>query len=382
MTNNKTALFVFKKKVAHLRYLIENGIDISDDANLETEYRFIRDLHYGWMDGVRQIGYKPILIDNPNILVPEFIRRWNPRIYLKLLTIYPKVSGLSIFETVISNLHLLCLSVVYKPLFIFFLADWISPYVISICRKIGIITIEYNGVTPKVRKWTNTQKRRANYILSGYEASKLVDIPNESRFHRINIGISPKPFNRIEFATKSRNIDVNVIGSFDDSIFRKRSKILDSLLRANIARNIQFELRGYARFSEPEFYSCLINIIDTPVYGRDYIDILKSSKLSIVIPSDEHILVGNGLPMRIFQNAAAGCMQLVYRCEAVKGIFENYLEIVIFDSSKDLIEKINYYLYNESDRIRIAQAAHQRFLNSYTAEKMISKLFEDLVIPK
>ncbi len=55
-------------------------------------------------------------------------------------------------------------------------------------------------------------------------------------------------------------------------------------------------------------------------------------------------------------------------------------EVVCFDSQRDMIDKIRYYLAHEKERMRIADAGYQRTLLDHTYEKRFREVFSKLGI--
>ena len=74
--------------------------------------------------------------------------------------------------------------------------------------------------------------------------------------------------------------------------------------------------------------------------------------------------------MRMYEAPAHGMMLLCDKAglDAHAQIFEPDKEAVFYDSIEDAIEKIEYYLEHEEERIRIAQAGFARVHRDYDGE--------------
>ncbi|MEA3350639.1 MAG: glycosyltransferase [Chloroflexota bacterium] len=366
---------IFRQNPVRLKYFLDKGLNIRSRPVLEKEYRRLLSLYNGWMEGIAELGYQVRLIDNPNFLVPRLIRYISPRLYVFLLRGFEHIPLTKRLEHFVYNLFLLIKLIWKRPEHVFYIDKWIAPYVIAICKRIGCTTIEYRGTTPQVGGWEETLSRNPDVIVSGYDATSFPQIDIQGCFYQIEIGPNPKAYGKPDFDEKARLLDVNAIGRYDDGVFLTRSQILNEFLASDFASHLSILIAGYVSFEQKTDFSVLIEVIQAPRHGRDYVDALKTSKFAIVVPSDDHLQAGNGMPQRVFQNAAAGCMQLVYSCDAVKGYFKDEKEIVLFDDVDDLIAKIQYYLDHDRERVRIARNAYRRFLEEYTAQIQIKKLF-------
>ncbi len=51
-------------------------------------------------------------------------------------------------------------------------------------------------------------------------------------------------------------------------------------------------------------------------------------------------------------------------------------DFVYFESKKDLLDKIDYYLTNENERIEIANNAHRKIQNQHTFDVRVMEIIE------
>ena len=67
---------------------------------------------------------------------------------------------------------------------------------------------------------------------------------------------------------------------------------------------------------------------------------------------------------------------LTHNADNLKDYYIEGKEIVIFRDTKDLIEKIRYYLKHETEREEIAKAGYERTLSDHTYEKRFNEIFK------
>jgi hypothetical protein len=99
---------------------------------------------------------------------------------------------------------------------------------------------------------------------------------------------------------------------------------------------------------------------------EEYARSFQRSKISINFPTkqDESIIQAKG---RIFESMLCGSLLLERDNEAIKRWFEPMVHYVPFTNEQDLINKINYYLQNESERKAIVQNANNKMKDHYSS---------------
>lgn len=88
--------------------------------------------------------------------------------------------------------------------------------------------------------------------------------------------------------------------------------------------------------------------------------------------------IENGIPLRVFEIMSAGGFVLSNWQEGIAELFEEGKEIVTFKTPEEMIEKIDYYLTNDEERIRIAIGGYQKVKNYYTFEHQLEKIISIL----
>ncbi|MDO8602210.1 MAG: glycosyltransferase [bacterium] len=78
---------------------------------------------------------------------------------------------------------------------------------------------------------------------------------------------------------------------------------------------------------------------------------------------------------RMFEVPACGAMQIAEQVVKIESFYTPDKEIVIYKNTKELIEKLRYYLSHDTEREAIAQAGYQRTITDHTAQKRLESIF-------
>lgn len=149
------------------------------------------------------------------------------------------------------------------------------------------------------------------------------------------------------------------------TLYYYRSEIFESLT--------DFDLRIWGPV--PRFYDGPLRPYCTgrSVYTRDKSACFNASK--IVVNSLFPMEFG-GLNARAFEVAGCGGFQLITHTDAVARHFKPGEEIETFRDLNELRDKIRYYLDNESERQRIAEAGRKRAHREHTYEHRIKEMLD------
>lgn len=79
---------------------------------------------------------------------------------------------------------------------------------------------------------------------------------------------------------------------------------------------------------------------------------------------------------RMYELASNGVMQVCDNKMGMSRVFEDGKEIVCYETMKEAIEKIEYYLKNEKERIEVAKAWYIRAINNYKIEQTFRKILD------
>ncbi len=108
---------------------------------------------------------------------------------------------------------------------------------------------------------------------------------------------------------------------------------------------------------------------ETDIEGAYKVFYASKINLNITLRSIE-----SGVPLRIFDIMSVGGFVLSNWQEELTELFEEDKEIVLFKTPEEMVEKIDYYLAHEKERIRIGINGYQKVKNCYTYEHQLQKL--------
>lgn len=115
--------------------------------------------------------------------------------------------------------------------------------------------------------------------------------------------------------------------------------------------------------------------LGTADYFSEMPKIFYSSKINLNI-SLRSILTG--IPLRVIDILGAGGFCLTnYQAELAE-YFENGRELVWFESPDDMLDKAEYYLSHEEERIQIAANGHEAAQSLFSYDVLIPKIFASL----
>ena len=152
---------------------------------------------------------------------------------------------------------------------------------------------------------------------------------------------------------------------------RKITNVERTLLVRMLAERYDFRLYTWNREKVPEGvnrFPQLSSLTETSkVYYAGRIN------LNITLRSIE-----NGVPLRVFEIMSVGGFVLSNWQEGITELFEEGKEIVTFKTPEEMIEKADYYLSHDEERMRIGINAYQKVKKCYTFEQQIGKIISIL----
>ena len=148
---------------------------------------------------------------------------------------------------------------------------------------------------------------------------------------------------------------------------------IENLMKLKQVFGKRFQLFGYwgglipllSRFRK---YGQLVNI--TALDQDMFITIYQRAKIGI----NMHMSYGPS-NLRMWQLPANGVMQICDNPKGTSHLFELDREIVCYENGSidEAIEKIQYYLSHDDERIKIAKLGYERTMNDYTYSKTFQK---------
>lgn len=155
------------------------------------------------------------------------------------------------------------------------------------------------------------------------------------------------------FEKKNYSYDLIYIGRMDNN----RKDMIEKLL--TLDEKLNFKLFGSSK--------------KDLVFGSDYIESTSNSKMAINYSRFNNISLYSS--DRIVQLMANGILTFTPRVPNFKILFSED-EVVYFDDFDDLEKKVNYYLQNDDERIKIAKKGWEKVHQSYNATRITQFMLE------
>ena len=103
--------------------------------------------------------------------------------------------------------------------------------------------------------------------------------------------------------------------------------------------------------------------------------IFYSSKINLNITMRS---IESGVPLRVFDIMSVGGFVLSNYQEEIPELFEEGKEIVTFRTPEELVDKADYYLKHEKERMRVGLNGYQKVKKCYTYEQQLNKIISIL----
>ncbi len=169
-----------------------------------------------------------------------------------------------------------------------------------------------------------------------------------------------KPSSDISFGSK---YNVSIVGT----LYPYRANIIDQLISNNIKIDIFGAIPKWIGEKWKKRHAHKYVILD------EKNEVFYGSKINLNTIFYGDIDAGN---CRLFEVAGSGGFQICDRKDEITNYFTENEEIVFFDSTTELINKINYYLEHQDEAEIIANKAHKRALKEHTYTHRINKIFD------
>lgn len=110
----------------------------------------------------------------------------------------------------------------------------------------------------------------------------------------------------------------------------------------------------------------------------DFIKVINQSKINLSFTWSSRNDGKLQFKARNFEFAGCNSFQLTNYDERLFRYYKHNEEIVTFNSKKNLIKKINYYLKNDKEREEIAKRAYERTIKEHTWEQRFRSIFKEV----
>ncbi len=171
-----------------------------------------------------------------------------------------------------------------------------------------------------------------------------------------------------------KTIDVSFIGALSKKTHRTRVEGLEFILNSKIT--VKTFGYGLKRQIFPFKKSILGESYGGERWGIEMYRTLGRSKISL----NSHIDVAEGIAgnMRLFEATGCGTLLMTENTVNLGQLFHAGTEVIAYDSVGDLADKIRYYLQDEAEREKIAQAGQRACLERHGYDKRILE-FENII---
>lgn len=138
-----------------------------------------------------------------------------------------------------------------------------------------------------------------------------------------------------------------------------------------------FDVTLYTSSELPENLLCCSRLIckGTVGYRTEMPLVFYNSKINLNITSRT---IESGVSQRVFDILACGGFCLTNYQPEIATLFEDGKELVMYTDTKDLLQKVEYYLNHEEERLQIAQAGVEKVRNCFSIQSRIAELINSI----
>ncbi|MCX6746772.1 MAG: glycosyltransferase [Candidatus Pacearchaeota archaeon] len=135
---------------------------------------------------------------------------------------------------------------------------------------------------------------------------------------------------------------------------------------------IKINLFGWDWSRYPKFKDIYQGALDS----EKMVEVINQSKINLAFSkSNDRTLHATG---RIYDLLACKSFVLTEYCKDYLNQFKEGKDIIMFKDKEDLLKKIRYYLINEKEREKIANAAYKKIIKNYTIDLIFKKIFQKI----
>ena len=117
---------------------------------------------------------------------------------------------------------------------------------------------------------------------------------------------------------------------------------------------------------------------ETPLPLEDMVNRYKQAKIAINFTiSVRSGIYNNQMKGRIFEGMAGGCMVLSEYCPTIEKYFTIGEHLDVFRDEEEMVRKVKFYLENENERKRIAEAGFSA-VKAYVEEDKFERIFKTI----
>ena len=171
---------------------------------------------------------------------------------------------------------------------------------------------------------------------------------------------------REELFSFNRDTDITFVGA----LFPIKMSMIASI-KKEFGKN--FKLHGLANWKKNLYFNIMYGFpgIVRPIDFDAYVPLYERTKIGVNIHLRGEYTVGG---YRLFDLPANGVMQISDGGEYLEEFFKVGVEIESYETTDELIDKIYFYLKNDSAREKIAKAGYDRVLKDHTIKRRLHDL--------
>ena len=211
------------------------------------------------------------------------------------------------------------------------------------------------------------------YTFEPHDIQELKKYNIESKF--LPMAYDPDTYHKLE--RKAEEVDISFVGY----IYPNRREFFDNVIKNN--PHLKIQLWGpWVHYNIYLQYEYKIRrkelgkrINNCQVIPRKVNEIYNGSKICLNCHHPQSI---QGVNPRTFEIPGAGGFELTDYKEVLGDLFEIGTEIECYRNEKELFEKIEYYIENEDERIKISKRGHKRVLKDHTFKNRAKKIEDDI----
>lgn len=200
--------------------------------------------------------------------------------------------------------------------------------------------------------------------------SSLPNVVRNFRQHGIHselfrLGFEPAVLDAVE--ETERSVQVSFVGSLSE-FHTSRRRWLEDICQGGDVKVWGSEANGLPRDST------LRESYQGPAWGLDMYRVLRSSLITL----NHHIDMASDHAnnMRLYESTGVGTFLVTDGMETLHKMFEPGKEVATYRNSQDCLEVVRYFLENEDERDKIAQAGQRRTLREHTYHHRMRELIQ------
>ena len=318
------------------------------------------------MNGLKRLGAEVIPVDTDFHIFSK--NRWVHRVHAHLL-IGPGIHSLN--KEIQQKAH------EHHPDIIWIdKGNYVWPDTLkSIKRKTNAVLVHHNTDDIKNNKHKFKFYLQALDIYDAHFTSNLYNVKEMKSMTKSYIGYNelgyddevfrPLDMNEVDERFKS---DIYFIGHWEPNT--------EMYIRALVEDGLPVVVRGEGWIKLFEKRRLKDYVRSGSIYNEDYVKALNGGKIGLGIYSKWN---RNTTAARVFEIPACSTMLLTIRTGVLEELYEDGKEAAFFDHPAELVQKVRYYLNNDTEREAIALAGKNRCINNQCSWKdRVSEVLTDL----